>query len=754
MSVVSDVPPLAPTPSPIPNAVTNKLSVPSSINVSRRDLYLASSFVETGKMADFNSLFGVDVADVFDSNCLRRLETKLASMINASFLPNAAVDSKQKSIRVLIEPMLRLRVDERSGSRSTNGPLMLTSDQIDVADTDPDQQILVCFLEIDVSFEALIAYRQRFCNMPIDAVLGRGLCLFFTDNELTKPLTTAELDKLPPARREIYFRLRLQFFSASAPLFRLVHAKYPVTLEMGLYDVERISGLSTAAQASSANGEAVKGKKGKTAKAKKQKKKKAKKERVDDDDDDDDGDSDADIDEDDDEDSDEALVGSKKQVPVKKGKVKRARAAGSAVSSTASASIPAVNQVVPNMDHNLMGLAKPPKVTEIVATPLDPEAGEKTIRAEEASMREWYLCCLRNNSFYTTLTMRGFMRAENVLKALTVQPCDFGREFFVASSDSMTRRPKFPASTQTMMNRSGSEAVFLNNAVVLNQSSIIHKTGSTELDELSCTGFAPVTTTPFTPRGRTGPEINKYASSTNSRQMAPETSLYASIFDRHLLDLLDLLDLARLSLDELIKATRHRLTVLKSVSDFYEYEEAGTNHLYVRSYPEGYDSPYQFGFQGAPGLLGRIKAVDYAAIALATICVIVKGDDELVDWFLRAERFMIAARNEITDPLHHLSRIKRQIDKSGCVSDATPLGQIILTLRAELIEDLFEVDDGIWAPVDEDQEENDLVSNQCTYRPPIDSEDMISLMGEDEDFSEQIRLEESLIDDSQKPEST
>jgi hypothetical protein len=679
-----------------------KMTVPSSSNVAKKDLFLSPGFVQTGKLQAYNAIFGVDSTDVFDSNSLRRLETKLATQVNAAE-SGFKIEPDGKPIRVVIEPLIRWKVNERLGSRNISGPIIVTSDQVDATQMDQKQQILVCFLEIDVTKEALVAFRQRFCNAPIDGAIARGTCLFYNGAETSKPYTDPELNKMPIARREIHDRLKSQFFASGPALFRVIYPKEPVSLEMGLFDVEKISGISytsassgdtqpvAPASASSSIAAAPS-----AAKRKAPKKKKAREAAEDDEDDCDD------------DDSEDELIGSakSKQVVLSKGKQKKGAVASTTIVSKSSDLVDAKT-------------GKPVKVPQ-GAVPFDAHAGEKIISNEAGQILEWCSSCLRTNSFHITLTMRGFVRAENVFAAVAFQPGDFGRSFFIVHPHHLGRRPRLTTSSQSMVTFP-SELALLNTSVVLNQQSEIHKTNSTELDEAS-----------------NGPGAR------NSRHAAPAKQRAKPIFEKHLLDTLEFIDVARMCFGEMIKATRHRLRVLMIVTDFYENEIPNGNHLYVRNYPGGYDAPLRQDYVGAPGLMGKATPTDYAAVALASICVIVKGDDDLIDWFLRAERFLISARDMRGDPLLHLQRIKNQIDRSTVQTGATPLSQLFLLLRAELVEDLFEVDDGSWAPI---EDVTNVVTEPDPTIPaaPIDSDDVISLFGEDEDFADQFRLDESTV---------
>jgi len=683
--------------------------------------------VQTGKLPGYNAVFGIDSTDMFDSNSLRQTETRLSTQVNATE-NGFKLEPDSKPIRVLIEPLIRWKVNERLGPRNVSGPIIVTSDQVDVTETEQKQQFLVCFLEIDVSREALVAFRQRFCNMPIDGAIGRGTCLFYNGAETSKPYTAAAVSQMPPARREIHDRLTTQFFAAGPALFRVIYAKEPVSLEMSLFDVEKISGMShtranvpvaaqTAAAAAAAAVSVVAVTSVPTRKALKKKKARTV---ANEDNDGDDADND--------DDSEDELLGSAKSKSVlvtkgknKKGVTKTTIAAAAAAAAATSTTI--VGKSTTDADRKAVKLPQG-------AVSIDTSAGEKIIDTESQQILEWCSSCLRNNSFHITLTVRGFVRAEHVFTSVAFQPNDFGRSFLIVPAHHLSRRPRLTALAKWRVSLT-SDSTLLNSSVVLNQPSEIHKTSSTEMmDEAS-----------------NGPSAN----SSRHATAPPRPPAVVQIWERHLLDKLEFIDLPRLSFGELIRVTRHRLKVLMIVTDFYESETPNSNHLYVRNYPGGYDAPVPQLYDGAPGLLRTATQSDYAAVALASICVIVKGDDDLIDWFLRAERFLISARNLQTDPLFHLQRVKQQIDISPEQPGNTPLSQLFRILRSELIEDLFEVDDGIWAPI---EDVSDLVDETTAAPPvaPVDSDDVISLFGDDEDFADQIRLDESTATALQPPE--
>lgn len=147
--------------------------------------------------------------------------------------------------------------------------------------------------------------------------------------------------------------------------------------------------------------------------------------------------------------------------------------------------------------------------------------------------------------------------------------------------------------------------------------------------------------------------------------------------------------LASLTLYEIDRATRDRLTVLLLVCEQYTkrastgvIEERTPDTYYIRQYPNGPGAPKRS--KDAPGQIGRMSSSSYATLGLAVACLVVAPVESLRLWLLEAEYQLLIYRNISTDVDRHLARIEQQCNLSVEPPVDTPLGRLVESIRADL----------------------------------------------------------------------
>lgn len=198
------------------------------------------------------------------------------------------------------------------------------------------------------------------------------------------------------------------------------------------------------------------------------------------------------------------------------------------------------------------------------------------------------------------------------------------------------------------------------------------------------------------------------------------------VWRRHLLDRLDGIEMRKLTFYEVDRATRHRATMLLIINDFYTTDaEELDNSDYVRTYPGGYGAPIGQHYPGAPGLLGVCTPLDYAAVGLAMLCVIVRMHPELTNWFAQAETWYLSVRKLDADIDAHGERIDAQI--SAC---AVPRpGSMLATLLERIAVDIKSRLKAPASSAPANSDELDDADAQTAYNAPPD--DSVSIGGTD-----------------------
>jgi len=149
----------------------------------------------------------------------------------------------------------------------------------------------------------------------------------------------------------------------------------------------------------------------------------------------------------------------------------------------------------------------------------------------------------------------------------------------------------------------------------------------------------------------------------------------------HLLDRLDDITLSQLCLYEVETALRHRINLHMTLYAHVAISQDFDKRLVAR-YPSGYDAPILQRFKKAPGLLSSASHADYAAIALAALCVMAKMSEPFHQWLLRVEAYYHLTKICDADATPFVSRLEMFI--SNCV--VPPRGEYFTLLESVLKE--------------------------------------------------------------------
>jgi hypothetical protein len=274
---------------------------------------------------------------------------------------------------------------------------------------------------------------------------------------------------------------------------------------------------------------------------------------------------------------------------------------------------------------------------------------EDALDSKVVTIDRWRLATLANNSFTMIFNIRGYMHREFVKRCATRMVVN-GNEYYYMQTDALSA-----SKTQPLLPLSPVKPEEKEEEVVMVEDVVSPQQDDDDVD-IFAEDDVPLRKTTV---------IKK-----EKEQQQQPTRMVPHLLDRLRKLKLDQKDIA--DFEEIDLSTKHLLRVLFAICDYCENADDESDDdeesklqeskdlMIVQRYPRGYLAPRSVKYAGAPGLRSVASPMDYAALGLGILCVVVRHDKSMLRWLLYAESLRLAQRYETVEQQRwHLEGIER-----------------------------------------------------------------------------------------------